>query len=242
MSDFMIIKPKNWSSMQHYHDRSPSWIKLHRSLLDNFDFHCLHVASRALAPCLWLLASEHKEGHIEVNVKKLAWRFRQDDVELSMSVNELISKGFFEVVQDASEVLAEPMHDASLEKRERREREEKIYLSSDDDSQQKFRRKCDPIPYQQIVDAYHRICCIEPFNRPTVAKITDKRKRAIAKIWQGSQAAKSIDWWSEYFTRCTSSKNWMFGSTYQNGDKWPGANFDFLLREDNILRVVEGAV
>lgn len=242
MSDFLVIKPKNWESMQHYRDRAPVWIKLHRSLLDNFDFHCLNTASRALAPLLWLLASEDPSGHIEVNIKKLAWRFRQDEVEIGSSVRDLIHKGFFEIIDGCSSVLAEAEQVAMLEKRERREREEKIYLSSDDDSQQKLRRKSDPIPYQQIVDAYHRICCIEPFNRPTVAKITDKRKRAIAKIWQGSQAAKSVDWWAEYFTRCTSSKNWMFGSTYQNGDKWPGANFDFLLREDNILRVVEGAV
>ena len=59
-----FIVPKNWSQFQHYRDRSPTWLKLHRSLLDDFDYHCLPIASKALAPFLWLLASEYEGGEI----------------------------------------------------------------------------------------------------------------------------------------------------------------------------------
>jgi hypothetical protein len=65
---------KNWAEFQHYKDRSPPWIRLHRSFLDDYDFHCLPVASRALAPMLWLLASENKDlssGIIEGSDEKL---------------------------------------------------------------------------------------------------------------------------------------------------------------------------
>lgn len=104
------------------------------------------------------------------------------------------------------------------------------------------RRKSDPIPYANIVESYHEICCVAPFNRPTVAKLTDKRKKAIAKIWNIGTATKTLNWWQDYFQRCTASKNWMYGTTFSNGNQWAGANFDFLLREDNVLKVVEGAV
>ena len=56
----MKITPRNWARFQHYNTRRPPWIKLHRGLLDDYQFHTLPLASKALAPLLWLLASEHK--------------------------------------------------------------------------------------------------------------------------------------------------------------------------------------
>jgi hypothetical protein len=52
-----VFKVKNWKTCQHYKKRNPPWIKLHRSTLDDLDFLKLPVASKALAPYLWLLAS-----------------------------------------------------------------------------------------------------------------------------------------------------------------------------------------
>ena len=34
----MSTTPKNWSDFQHYKERNPPWIRLHRSLLDNFEW------------------------------------------------------------------------------------------------------------------------------------------------------------------------------------------------------------
>ena len=34
----MVITPNNWGELQHYKDRSPPWIKLHKKLLDNFEW------------------------------------------------------------------------------------------------------------------------------------------------------------------------------------------------------------
>lgn len=107
------ITPKGWADFQHYKDRRPSWIKLHRDLLDNYDFHRLHVASRALAPCLWLLASEYDDGAIPFDCGLIAFRLRMDESEVLAAVTPLINKGFF----IASEVLAECEQDSCLEKR-----------------------------------------------------------------------------------------------------------------------------
>lgn len=119
----MIIRPKNWAAFQHYKDRSPSWIKLHKSLLDDFEYHCLPLASRALAPMLWLLASEGDNGEIECDWKKLAFRLRAREKEIEDAVKPLIQAGFFIADQDASELLADCYQDACPEKR--REEEEK---------------------------------------------------------------------------------------------------------------------
>lgn len=114
----MNITPKNWASFQHYKDRSPSWIKLHRGLLDDFTFARLPVASRALAPLLWLLASEYEGGKITASPEELAFRLRLSDSDLMEALKPLIDSGFF----IASEMLADCKQDACLEKR-REERE-----------------------------------------------------------------------------------------------------------------------
>jgi hypothetical protein len=115
----MILTPKNWKEFQHYKDRAPAWIKLHRHLLDNYDFFCLPVASRALAPCLWLLASEYEDGKINATLDELAFRLRMTRGELADALSPLIEKGFF----DASEPLAERKQDAIPEREKEGEEE-----------------------------------------------------------------------------------------------------------------------
>jgi len=113
------ITPKGWDSFQHYKDRKPSWIKLHRDLLDNYEFHLLPVASKALAPCLWLLASEYEGGEIPADWRLIAFRLRMSPEEVESSVTPLIDKGFF----IASDLLADCKQSACLEKEREKEKE-----------------------------------------------------------------------------------------------------------------------
>lgn len=111
----MKLAPKNWQSFQHYKDRDPTWIKLHKKLLDDFDFQGLSLASRALAPMLWLLASEQKDGVFDADPAKLAFRLRTTREEVEGALSPLIGKGFFVVVQFDSAPLAEPERPAMPE-------------------------------------------------------------------------------------------------------------------------------
>jgi hypothetical protein len=114
-----FITPNGWESFQHYKDRKPAWIKLHRDLLDNYDFHCLPVASRALAPCLWLLASEYEGGAVPADMALIAFRLRMSASEVEAAITPLIEKGFFV----ASVPLAQCKHSACLETETETERE-----------------------------------------------------------------------------------------------------------------------
>ncbi len=129
----MSITPKNWDTFQHYTDRKPSWIKLHRALLDDYHFSCLPVASRALAPCLWLLASEYEAGKITADFDEIAFRLRMTKGELCEALNPLIEAGFFKC---DSAMLADRKQDAIPEKRdieniEKTETEKNTSLRSD---------------------------------------------------------------------------------------------------------------
>lgn len=106
------MRVKNWHEFQHYKDRSPTWVKLHKRLLDDYEFQCLPVDSRALAPMLWLLASESVNGEFDADLSKLAFRLHRTEKEISDGLNPLINAGF--IVCD-TELLAEPYQIASLE-------------------------------------------------------------------------------------------------------------------------------
>lgn len=105
----MLLQPKNWGVFQHYKDRCPPWIKLHRDLLNDRVFMCLPLASKALAPLLWLLASESKDGTFDGSLDELVFRLHITPKDYQDGVKPLIDKGFFVV---ASGVLAECYQDA----------------------------------------------------------------------------------------------------------------------------------
>ena len=116
----MLLIPKNWQSFQHYKDRNPPWVKLHKTLLDDRDFSRLPIASKALAPMLWLLASESKDGIFDGSIEEIAFRLRWSEKDVTIGLKPLIDKGLFSI---ASGVLAECYQDAIPETETETERE-----------------------------------------------------------------------------------------------------------------------
>ena len=109
----MLMRPKNWGDFQHYKDRLPPWIKLHRSLLTDREFMCLPIASKALAPLLWLLASESKDGSFDGSLDELQFRLHISRKDYEDGIKPLIDKGFFVV---DSGVLADCLQLATPER------------------------------------------------------------------------------------------------------------------------------
>ena len=105
----MLLQPKNWAVFQHYKDRCPPWIKLHRDLLNDRVFMRLPIASKAIAPMLWLLASESKDGVFDGSLDELVFRLHISAKEYEDGIKPLIDKEFFVVV---SGVLAERLRTA----------------------------------------------------------------------------------------------------------------------------------
>jgi len=123
----LALRPHNWTKFQHYRHRRPPWIKLHRELLDDFKFHSLPVASRALAPMLWLLASEDEEGIIMGSEVTISFRLRMSREEFEEAIKPLMEQGLFE---DASIVLAGRLQHATSESERESERESEADASA----------------------------------------------------------------------------------------------------------------
>lgn len=118
----MSLIPKNWSTFQHYKNRKPPWIKLHRALLDDYAFACLPLASQALAPRLWLLASEYEDGKISAGMDEIAFRLHLSIEALTDALKPLVTVGFF---VDDSNTLAPCKQDALLEREIEEEAQER---------------------------------------------------------------------------------------------------------------------
>jgi hypothetical protein len=116
----MLLQPKNWAIFQHYKDRCPPWIKLHRDLLNDRAFMRLPIASKAIAPMLWLLASESKDGVFDGSLDELVFRLHITPKEYQDGVKPLIDNDFFILV---SGVLAERKQVAIPETETEAERE-----------------------------------------------------------------------------------------------------------------------
>lgn len=97
----MILTVTGWREFQHYRNRTPPWIKLHRHLLDDMAWHGLPDAAKALAPMLWLLASESRDGRIDMTVEHLAFRLRSDSQRVDSALQPLIAAGFVTCERDA---------------------------------------------------------------------------------------------------------------------------------------------
>ena len=101
------MKIKNWRDFQHYKHRNPPWIKFHKTLLDDPEWHTLPpLASKVLAMC-WLVASE-RDGELPP-ISKLAFRLRMSADEASEQISLLSHWICF----DLSELLADGSADAS---------------------------------------------------------------------------------------------------------------------------------
>lgn len=103
---------KNWHEHQHYGTRNPPWIKLHKRLIDDDAFQALPVDSRALAPMLWLIASETDDGILKHDTQSIAFRLRSTKARIEKALKPLIDGGF---LFDASAMLAQCKRNAMPE-------------------------------------------------------------------------------------------------------------------------------
>jgi hypothetical protein len=243
------LVPNRWSEFQHYKDRNPPWIRLHRKLLDDRDFQRLPLASRALAPMLWLLASESKDGSFEGSVEELVFRLRQKESEIDAGLKPLIEKGFFVPVQVASSALADgeqvaPKSCSETEgetEADQRQKEPTVLVGSAAEQKQTY--KVPNCPHDEIVKAYATALP----NLPQVAVLSDVRKSHITARWKAVCADMKlgkdggVEWFRDFFALVAKSA-FLTGSGKPNRDTgrvW-SADFDWLMNPQNFVKVVEG--
>jgi hypothetical protein len=115
----VALRVKDYDRFQHYKDRSPPWIKLYNSLLEDYDFSCLPDASKWHLIAIWLLASR-TDNVLPDDAK---WLNRMTGATTPIDVEHLVSTGFIERYDTDSGALAPGKQSACLEREKETEGE-----------------------------------------------------------------------------------------------------------------------
>ena len=215
------LVPKNWDTFQHYRDRCPPWIKLHRDLINDRAFIMLPTASKALAPLLWLLASESKDGSFNASSQELEFRLRMSPNEISSGLKSLIEAGFF---LDASTMLAPCLQDAIPEREGEgegeAEREADLIVELPSDEQPE-----NQVKVSDVVEYWNEVA--DRIGKPKVLRLNDTRKQMVkTRIKQNS-----IDDFLLVFRNIERS------SFLRN---WKAMGFDWVFKAGNFQKILEG--
>lgn len=95
----MIYRIRNWRRFQHYKDRNPPWIKLHREILSSRDWVTLDNNGRALAIACMVLAAGTEDGSFDGDLDFVCRVAYFETVDFQ----PLIACGFLEIEDDASD-------------------------------------------------------------------------------------------------------------------------------------------
>lgn len=105
-----MIKVPSWRKFQHYKDRSPAWIKLYRSTLNDRHIASLDDFSFRVLIAIWLLASDNDGA---VDERDLVFNMRVESKPMLPALETLASRHLIIICeetlalcsQDASEVV-----------------------------------------------------------------------------------------------------------------------------------------
>src|SRR5215469_15533922 len=122
MANQEFIRIVNWERFQHYKDRNPPWIKLHREILTSRTWASSDDASRVLAIALMMLAAltGNKIPFDAAYIRRVAYLNQDPDF------SELLAAEFIEIVDSSLADASKSHRNARPETEEETEAEAEI--------------------------------------------------------------------------------------------------------------------
>lgn len=96
--DYLMVP--NLEKYQHYKDRTPPWIKLHNSILEDYEFGSLPDASKYHLVAIWLLASR-TSNKLPADS---GWISKKIEATGKVNLDLLVEHGFLEYILEDQEV------------------------------------------------------------------------------------------------------------------------------------------
>lgn len=96
-----------------------------------------------------------------------------------------------------------------------------------------FMPREEKIPFAEIIAAYHLFLPA----LPKISRLTETRRRQLAKRWNEDKERQNTEWWRQLFRRAAKS-DFICGRVPHAS--WIG-NFDFLLQPKSLTKLLEGS-
>ena len=93
-------------------------------------------------------------------------------------------------------------------------------------------RKAPDCPHQKIADLYNQILP----ELSAIFKINDARRKKLSATWKSDKRFQSLEFWEKYFNKVRTVDGYM---TKTPNWEWT-ANFDWLINQNNVIKVIEG--
>jgi hypothetical protein len=227
---------KNYDLHQHYKSKqdlaAPAWIKLHRSLLSDYDFSQLGDLSKAHLMLIWLQASQTK-GRIPNDPR---WIADKIGAASKVDLECLIAAGFLLTLEQNEETALERIEAATKSALEPIAPNGSPLLSSS--SLSDLKEDQESLLVEDLRDAWNEQCAPLGLSKVKIISAT-RRVRALARLREHPKA----DFWTATLGQVRTSP-FLLGQKNGNGKGAHGnwkANFDWLVENDtNCVKVYEG--
>jgi hypothetical protein len=230
MSHYRI---KNWESFQHYKDRSPPWIKLHRTMLTSRTWVTASDSERVLAiACMLVAADTDNEIPADAEyMKRVAYLNKDPDFAA------LVKRDFIEFVDENGSVLATAS--ASQAKATKRNTEAEAEQSREETDKTPIPPKgaaADSNLHEQIIATYHEVLPDLPAVRDWPERRRKKLEARIGERLKAGKQADQVSYWRALFTNVQAS-DFLCGRK----SDWRCPGLEWLLEPKNFTKVIEGA-
>jgi hypothetical protein len=219
------ISVRNWTQYQHYKDRNPPWIKLHRELLTSHTWVAADDASRVLAISIMMLAAAtgNKIPADPAYIQRVAYLNKVPDftflincqfIDISEELN-----GASSTLADASKFQASARPERETEGETKTEERRDIVISAD------------AADLALAVEMYNQLA--DEKGLPKAQVLTASRKSSMRKRLA---EAGGIEGWAYAISQIRSSAF----LTGKNDRGWK-ANLDFMLQQKSFTKLMEGS-
>jgi hypothetical protein len=198
----------------------------------------LPIASKAIAPMMWLLASESKNGIFDGSMDELVFRLHISEKEYKDGVKPLIDNGFFII---AIKVLAEGYQVAIPE------RERETETETDLDARASLSAVALPTcPHQEILTLYKKH--LPHLTQPRVwegSRQTNMRQRwrqAAKPSNYSPEGYKTLDgglkWWDSFFGYIANDSTLAQG--FKTKDRTWQPDLEWIVNATNFAKIIDG--
>lgn len=132
--------------------------------------------------------------------------------------------------RNPSETVSEPFRN------QKQEQKQEYSSPNGDGDKSEASDVVDPCPHQQIIELYHRHL---PMGRQ-VREWTPARSQALRARWREKPKRQSLEWWERFFAYVAES-DFLTGKTATPGRKPFEVSLDWLVKAENMAKVIEGA-